>query len=95
LQLPLRIVALEEAVKVIDADGRCAACVYTAAERERRLQTKRLSPEEGIATAKVIARALTVDLERRCAGVAGEPADLLLEPVPGGLRRVSGWRVDG
>jgi hypothetical protein len=77
LQLPLRIVALEESVKVMDADGRCAAYIYTAAERERRLQTKRLSPEEGIEAAKVIARALTVELERRSGGVAGDDADLL------------------
>jgi hypothetical protein len=77
LQLPLCVIALTEAVKVVDAGGRCAAYVYTAAERERRLQTKRLSPEEGIATAKVIARALTVELERRGAGVAGDNADLL------------------
>ncbi|MGH1572064.1 hypothetical protein ACRAWG_16955 [Methylobacterium sp. P31] len=78
MQLPLRIFVVEESVKVIDADGRVAAYVYTSDERERRLQTKRLSPEEGIATAKVIARALTVELERRGAGVAGEAADLLL-----------------
>ncbi|MGH1575570.1 hypothetical protein ACRAWG_39325 (plasmid) [Methylobacterium sp. P31] len=77
LQLPLRIFVTEDSVKVIDADGRVAAYVYTAAERERRLQTKRLSPEEGIATAKVIARGLTVELERRGGGVAGDSADLL------------------
>jgi hypothetical protein len=77
LQLPLRIVALAESVKVIDADGRCAAYVYTCAERGRRLQTQRLSPEESVATAKVIVRALTVELERRGAGVAGSSADLL------------------
>jgi uncharacterized protein (DUF2384 family) len=77
LQLPLRVVALAESVKVMDADGRCAAYVYTAAERERRLQTKRLSPEEGIEAAKVIARALTVELERRNSGLARDSADLL------------------
>jgi hypothetical protein len=77
LQLPLRIFVTEEGVKVIDTDGRVAAYVYTAAERERRLQTKRLSPEEGIATAKVIARALTVELERRNSGLARDAADLL------------------
>ncbi|MHB2205412.1 hypothetical protein [Methylobacterium sp. CM6257] len=77
LQLPLRIFVMEESVKVMDADGRCAAYVYTAAERERRLQTKRLSPEEGIEAAKVIARALTVELERRSSGLARDSADLL------------------
>lgn len=59
LTLPLRIEALEESVKVIDAHGKVAAYVYIAAERERRLQTNRLSPEEGLAVAKVAARALT------------------------------------
>jgi hypothetical protein len=77
LQLPLRIFVLEGAVKVIDAGGRVAAHVYTCIDRERRLQTKRLSPEEGVKTARVIARALTVELERRGAGVAGDAADLL------------------
>lgn len=72
LRLPLRIVTLKESVKVVDAGGRCAAYVYTCAERERRLQTKRLSPEEGVGTAKFIASALTVELERRGAGVAGD-----------------------
>ncbi|MHB2208254.1 hypothetical protein [Methylobacterium sp. CM6257] len=78
MQLPLRIVVMDESVKVVDAGGRVAAYVNTAAERERRLQTKRLSPEEGVATAKVIARALTVELERRGAGVAGDSDNLLL-----------------
>ena len=78
LQLPLRVEALGESVKVLDAGGRRAAQVYTCAEPERRLQNKLLSPEEGIVTAKIIARALTIELERRGAGVAGDPADLLL-----------------
>lgn len=59
LTLPLRIVQLEESVKVMDAGERVAVYIYTCAERERRLQTKRLSPAEGLAAAKVIARALT------------------------------------
>jgi hypothetical protein len=72
LQLPLRIVAQDESVKVIDAGGRVAAYVYTSADHEQRLQTKRLSPEEGIATAKVIARALTVELEWRSVRATGD-----------------------
>lgn len=59
LTLPLRIERLEESVKVIDAHGKTALYVYIAAERERRLQTNRLSPEEGVEVAKICARALT------------------------------------
>lgn len=59
LILPLRIVRLEEAVKVMDRGDRVAAYIYVSDDRERRLQTKRLSPEEGVKAAKVIARALT------------------------------------
>ncbi|WP_267425998.1 hypothetical protein [Methylobacterium sp. GC_Met_2] len=59
LALPLRIVQLEESVKVMDAGERVAAYIYVAAERERRIQTNRLSPAEGVEAAKVIARALT------------------------------------
>jgi hypothetical protein len=77
LQLPLSIVAQEGPAGVIDAGGRVAAYVYTSDDRERRLQTQRLSPEEGIEAAKIIARALTVELERRGGGVAGDDADLL------------------
>lgn len=65
LVLPLRIERLEEAVKVVDANGKAAAYFYTCAERERRLQTNRLSPEEGIALAQITARALTDALERQ------------------------------
>ena len=59
LSLPLRIVQLEEAAKVMDPSDRVAAYIYVAAERERRVQTNRLSPVEGVEVAKVIARALT------------------------------------
>lgn len=59
LTLPLRIVQLEESVKVMDTGDRVAAYIYVAAGRERQIQTKRVSPAEGVAAAKVIARALT------------------------------------
>ena len=59
LTLPLRIERLEEVIKVVDANGKAAAYFYIAAERERRLQTNRLSPEEGVELAKITARALT------------------------------------
>ncbi len=50
---------LEEAVKVMDVSDKVAAYIYVAAGRERQIQTKRLSPEGGLAAAKVIARTLT------------------------------------
>lgn len=59
LTLPLRIVQLEEAVKVMDSGDVVAAYIYVAAGRERQTQTRRLSPAEGVEAAKVIARALT------------------------------------
>ncbi len=65
LTLPLRIERLEEAVKVVDANGKAVCYFYIAAERERRLQTGRHSPEEGVALAQICARALTDALEGR------------------------------
>lgn len=59
LSLPLRIVQLEESVKVMDSGDRVAAYIYVSADRERRIQTHRVSPAEGVEAAKVIARALT------------------------------------
>jgi hypothetical protein len=64
LTLPLRIVQLEEAVKVMDAGDVIAAYIYVAAGRERQTQTRRVSPAEGVEAAKVIARALTDAIER-------------------------------
>lgn len=59
LVLPLRIERLEEAVKVVDANGKAILYAYVCEERERRLQTNRLSPEEGVEIARICARALT------------------------------------
>ena len=59
LSLPLRIAQLEKSVKVMDPSERVAAYIYVAAGRERRVQTNRLSPAEGVEMARVIARALT------------------------------------
>lgn len=64
LILPLRIVQLEEAVKVMDSGEVIAAYIYVAAGRERQTQTRRVSPTEGVEVAKVIARALTDATER-------------------------------
>lgn len=59
LVLPLRIERLEEAIKVVDANGKAICYFYVASERERRIQTNRLSPEEGVALAQITARSLT------------------------------------
>ena len=64
LTLPLRIVQLEEAVKVMDSGDVVAAYIYVAAGRERQTQTRRISPAEGVEVAKVIARALTDAIKR-------------------------------
>ncbi len=59
LVLPLRIERLEEAVKVVDANGKAICYFYTAEGHERRLQTGRHSPKEGVALAQITARAPT------------------------------------
>ncbi|GJD44009.1 hypothetical protein AFCDBAGC_1871 [Methylobacterium cerastii] len=64
LVLPLRIEVAEESVSVVDAAGVRAFYVYTCAEPERRRNTNRLSPEDGVAVAKIAARALTDQMER-------------------------------
>jgi hypothetical protein len=69
LTLPLKIQILEEAVKIVDVNGKAAAYFYIAAERERRLQINRLSPEEGIEVARVCARSLMDEIG------TGEPGD--------------------
>ena len=43
----------------MDAGDRVAAYIYVAAGQERQIQTKRVSPDEGLAAAKLIARVLT------------------------------------
>ena len=63
LRLPLAIEALEESVKVVDRGGIVAAYVYVSDDAERRQQTKRLTREQGIEVARVIARALTDNLD--------------------------------
>ena len=62
--LPLRIKTTEESVQVIDGAERVVFYVYVCAEPERRRNTKRLSPREGIAVAQIAARALTDRIER-------------------------------
>ena len=63
LVLPLRIEVAEESVSVVDAAGVKAFYVYVCAEPERRMNTKRLSPEEGVAVAQIAARAMTDRVE--------------------------------
>lgn len=72
LTFPLRIVVLEDVVKVVDPSDRVAGYIYIVAEPEHRKQTSRLSPEEGLAAAKVLARALTDAIMAAEVGM-GEP----------------------
>lgn len=65
LAFPLAIQTTAESVKVIDRAGITAAYVYISDEAERRQQTRRVSREQGIEIAKVIARALTDEAERQ------------------------------
>jgi hypothetical protein len=43
IKLPLRIVPLEEAVKVVDAGERTVSYTYICDESERRIQTRQFS----------------------------------------------------
>ena len=61
--LPLRIKTTEESVQVIDKAERVIFYVYVCAEPERRKNTRRLLPEEGIAVAQIAARAVTNRIE--------------------------------
>ena len=63
IKLPLRIVPLEEAVKVVDAGERTVSYTYICDETERRIQTRKFSRDEAVAIAKVIARSLTAHVE--------------------------------
>ena len=78
LQLPLRIRHLNhECIVVEDAIGTRCHYVYLDTDDTRRRSRNSVRPEQGMGIAQVVARALTVELERRAAGVAGESADLL------------------
>jgi len=59
LAFPLTIHATAESVRVLDRAGVTAAYVYISDEPERRQQTRRVSREQGIEIARVIARAPT------------------------------------
>ena len=51
--------ALHLQAQGVQKGDRVAAYIYVSADRERRIQTHRVSPAEGVEAAKVIARALT------------------------------------
>lgn len=65
LALPLRILVLEECVKVVDRLGKAAAYLYFSDDPERRQQTGRWSREEAVALAQVAARAWTEKAEKQ------------------------------
>ena len=63
LRLPLRIVPHEESFGIVDAVGTNVCWTYFTATEERQQQTKRLSREDAVEVARVIARALTDRVE--------------------------------
>jgi hypothetical protein len=78
LHLPLRVRQLNhECIVVEDATGARCHYVYVDTDDTRRRSRNSVRPEQGAEIARSVARALTVELERRNAGVAGESADLL------------------
>jgi hypothetical protein len=62
---------------VEDAIGTRAHYVYLDTDDTRRRSRNSVRPEQGLRIAQVVARALTVELERRGAGVDSDSADLL------------------
>jgi hypothetical protein len=78
LQLPLRVRHLNhECIVVEDAIGTRCHYVYLDTDDTRRRSRNSVQPEEGLRIAQVVARALTVELERRNSGLARDSADLL------------------
>jgi hypothetical protein len=78
LQLPLRVRHLNhECIVVEDAIGTRCHYVYLDIDDTRRRSRNSVRPEQGLRIAQVVARALTVELERRNSGLARDSADLL------------------
>jgi hypothetical protein len=78
LQLPLRVRHLNhECIVVEDAIGTRTHYVYLDTDDTRRRSRNSVRPEQGLRIAQVVARALTVELERRNSGLARDSADLL------------------
>ncbi|MGH1587708.1 hypothetical protein ACRBEV_04310 [Methylobacterium phyllosphaerae] len=78
LQLPSRVRHLNhECIMVEDATGTRAHYVYVDIDDTRRRSRNSVRPEQGLEIARLVARALTIEMERRGAGVARDPADLL------------------
>jgi hypothetical protein len=61
LRFPLRIPEVGEAIAVLDAAGTNCAYLYYENEPIRRQSTKRVTRDEAVEMAKVIARALTAE----------------------------------
>lgn len=77
LQLSLRVRHLnDECIVVEDAVGTRAHYAYLDTDDTRRRSRSSVLPEEGLRIAQVVARALTVELERRNSGLARDSADL-------------------
>jgi hypothetical protein len=78
LQLPLRVRHLNgECIVVEDAIGTRCHYVYLDTDDTRRRSRNSVRPEQGLRIAQVVARALTVELERCNSGLARDSADLL------------------
>jgi hypothetical protein len=58
-RLPLRISVVSESVSVCDADNRILSYTYFEDEKSRRDLTGRLTRDEAIEVARIIARAMT------------------------------------
>jgi hypothetical protein len=71
LQLPLRVCHLNHGCIVVeDAIGTRCHYVYLDTDDTRRRSRNSVRPEQGLRIAQVVARALTVELERRNSGLA-------------------------
>ena len=78
LRLPLRVRRLnDECIVVEDAIGTRYHYVYLDTDDTRRRSRGSVRPEQGLEIARLVARALTVEMERRGAGMAGDSADFL------------------
>ena len=61
IRFPLRITEVGEAIAVLDAAGTNLSCLYYENEPIRRQSTKRVTRDEAVEMAKIIARALTAE----------------------------------
>lgn len=65
IRLPLRITrASSEALRIVDSSDTLIACLYYDAQTTRRMILKHLEPQHAEEIAKLIARALTIAVQR-------------------------------